>query len=169
MRDPANQGKDWGKLGFLERLQIVNYWIIFYLLSDFMILSGTLIFLFIEDKDIKKAEILIGFGCCLCWCSLPAYLHQTSRYSLINRTIAYTLPTVFRAMTGVIPLFMGFAFLGLCFFWDSYRFHSISYSMFSLFAMMQGDSLLDQFYDISAFRYLAACLFIFIFVFIGVV
>ena len=134
-----------------------------------MILSGTVIFLFIEDKDIKGAEILIGFGCFLCWCSLPAYLHQTSRYSLINRTIAYTLPTVFRAMTGIVPVFLGFAFLGLCLFWDSYRFHSISYSMFTLFAMMQGDSLLDQFYDMSNFRYLAANLFIYVFVFMGIV
>ena len=76
---------------------------------------------------------------------------------------------VLRAMTGIVPVFFGFAFLGLCLFWDSHRFQSISYSMFTLFAMMNGDSLYDIFYDISVFRFLLAQLFMYVFIFCGIV
>ena len=72
-------------------------------------------------------------------------------------------------MTGIMPIFLGFAFLGAALFWDSNRFSTISYSLFTCFAMMNGDSLFDIFYDITNFRYLLACIFMCIFIFGGIV
>eukprot|EP00347_Sterkiella_histriomuscorum_P020416 403337889 len=167
--DQSKKQKDWHELGLWDKLAIVNFWVIVLILSDFLILSGTTIFIFIEDKEIANAEIFLGFGCFFCWCSLPSYLHQTSQYSLINRTISYTLPVVLRAMSGIIPLFFGFAFLGLCLFWDSSRFKTLNLSLFTCFAMMQADSLLDIFYQITAFRFLLAIVFMLVFVFCGIV
>ncbi|CDW91311.1 UNKNOWN [Stylonychia lemnae] len=161
--------QDWDKLGFWQRVQIINYWVIIHILSDFLIMSGTIIFIFLEDKSLRSAEFFIGFGCFFCWCSIPSYMHQTSKYSLINRTITYTLPIVLRAMIGGVPLFIGFVFLGLSLFWDSIRFQNLQFSAFSCFSMMQGDSLLDEFNGITGFRYLSANIYMYIFVFFGIV
>jgi hypothetical protein len=72
---------------------------------------------------------------------------------------------VARGLIGIVPVFLGFVFLGMCLFWDSHRYHSVNYGLFTCFAAMNGDSLFDIFYDISNFRFLAAityfCLFTF--------
>lgn len=86
---------------------------------------------------------MIGFGCLLTWISLTKYLENSPSYTFINRTMKVSMPVILRAMIGVFPFFMGFAFLGLCLFWESEKFSSPSYSMFTLFAMMNGDSLIE--------------------------
>ena len=72
-------------------------------------------------------------------------------------------------MVGIIPIFIAFAFLGLCLFWDSTRFKNMNFSLFTLFAAMNGDSLYDIFRDISNFRFLAALIFLVFFVFCSIV
>ncbi len=72
-------------------------------------------------------------------------------------------------MAGIIPVFIGFAFLGLCLFWDSNRYKNLNFSLFTCFAAINGDSLYDIFYDISNFRFLAAMVYLMFFTFCGIV
>jgi hypothetical protein len=72
---------------------------------------------------------------------------------------------VWRALTGVLPLYFGFAFLGYCLFWDSVLYRTLSYALYVQFAMINADSLLDIFYDIEHNRSLAAQLFMYIYIF----
>lgn len=105
----------------------------------------------------------------MAWCSLPSFVHQTAQYSLITRTVGFTLPIIGRALIGILPVFFGFAFLGLCLFWDSYRYKDLSTAMFTCFAAMNGDSLLDIFYDITDFRFLLGISYLMFFTFCGIV
>ena len=48
---------------------------------------------------------------------------------------------------------MGFNFLAICLFWHSERFNSIDRSMFTLFAVMNGDNVAAVYEDLSFSRY----------------
>jgi hypothetical protein len=126
-------------------------------------------FLFIRKESVQEADIFVGFGCFFAWFSIPSFFHHTAKYSLITRTISFTSPTVFRAMIGIIPVFIGFAFLGLCLFWDSNRYKDLTFSLFTCFAAINGDSLYDIFYDISNFRFLLSLIYLMFFTFCGIV
>ena len=56
-------------------------------------------------------------------------------------------PFVFRALVSVIPLFIGFAFLGMAVFWESRRFGNFGVSCYTLFALMHGDMIWDTYND----------------------
>jgi hypothetical protein len=73
-----SQNKRWSQLSLWEKLAIFNYWSIMYLLSNFCLMIGCLIFLFIRDESVEGAEVFLGFGCFFAWASLPSYLHQTA-------------------------------------------------------------------------------------------
>ena len=78
-----------------------------------------------------------------------------------------SMPIVMRAMVGILPFFIGFALLGLCLFWESHRFSSASSSMFTLFALMNGDSITEVYHDISYWKFLLANFYCYFFVFIS--
>lgn len=71
-------------------------------------------------------------------------------------------------MVGIVPVLIGFAFLGLSLFWDSARFKSFGTALFTCFAAMNGDSLLDIFYDMTSFRFLLGMAYLMIFTFCGI-
>lgn len=164
-----SDNKKWSELSLWEKLSIFNYWCIVYLLSDLCLITGTLILLIIRKEAMQSADIFIGLGCFFAWCSLPSYVHQTAHYSLITRTVTFTLPIVLRAMSGITPVFLGFVFLGICMFWDSNRYKNFTTSSFTCFAAMNGDSLYDIFYDITNFRFLLGMGYLMFFTFCGIV
>lgn len=149
-------------------MRLFNIWSIVTLISNLLLIIGTTLYMIQVFKNIEVAEITIGFGCMLIWISLTKYLETSSAYTFVNRTMSVSLPIVMRAMVGIFPFFMGFVFLGLCLFFESKRFSTPSDSMFTLFAMMNGDSLLDIYSDISYWRFLLANLYTYFFVFISI-
>ena len=56
-------------------------------------------------------------------------------------------PEVGRAMVSVIPIFIGYSFLGMAFFWESRRFANLTTSSYTLFALMHGDMIWDTYND----------------------
>jgi Polycystin cation channel len=164
-----SEARRWEELSLSEKLAIFNYWHIVYILSDLSLITGCLIMLIIKQEAFMMADFFIGFGCFFAWCSLPSFIHQTAKYSLITRTVSFTLPIVGKALLGVVPIFFGFAFLGLALFWDSYRYRNIMSSIFTCFAAMNGDSLYDIFYDIINFRFLLGMAYLMFFTFCGIV
>jgi hypothetical protein len=75
------------------------------------------------------------------------------------QTIKTAAPIILRILVGVIPIFIGFGFLGMSLFWATLEFQSPSDAFFSLFAMMYGDALRDIYGKVSFEKQLAANLF----------
>lgn len=63
-------------------------------------------------REVEVGEVLIGFGCLFAWATLPRYFMYSQRYSLILRTMEFALPILIRAVTGIVPFFIGYAILG---------------------------------------------------------
>ncbi len=78
------------------------------------------------------------------------------------------MPIVMRAMIGIMPFFIGYVFLGLCLFWQSSSFNCPSNAVWTLFAMMNGDSLTDTFQDVSYTKFFLGTLYMYSFVFVSI-
>ena len=89
---------------------------------------------------------------------------------MILRTIQYAVPILARAILGILPFFIGYALLGQCLFWEiEKRFGSFAYSLFVLFAMMNGDNLIPVHNDLVYARFLLGNLYIYLYVFMAIV
>lgn len=110
----------------------------------------------------------MGLGAMVAWISLTRYLEYSRDYSIISRTVRHALPVVLRTMLSVIPFLCGFALLGMCLFWESNRFDGFSISLFTLYAVMNGDMIYDTFHDLNQLRFLVSQIYMYCFVFFSI-
>lgn len=73
------------------------------------------------------------------------------------------VPVIY-TFVGVLPVFIGANFLGICIFWRSERFGSYSDGMFTLFAAMNGDNLANVYSDLSFYRFIWANIFLYTYI-----
>ena len=86
-------------------------------------------------------EYFMGLGCMMTWFGITRYIEYSGQHSIISRTINHSLPDIVRHMIGAVPIFIGFAFLGICAFWNCWRFKEISMACITLFGLMLGDEV----------------------------
>ena len=79
------------------------------------------------------------------------------------------MPILGRTMVGIFPFFIGAVLLAISLFSGSYRFHDASYASINLYSMIAGDELQDVFRDLTSMNLLTAIVFLYIYVFFGIV
>lgn len=77
-------------------------------------------------------------------------------------------PLIVKGAIGIFPFFIGCAFMGLCVFSDSYRFSTFDLSMFTLYAMMNGDMIWDTYHDLSYYSLFFSCIYLYCFIFFAI-
>ena len=77
-------------------------------------------------------------------------------------------PFVARALVSMIPLFIGYGFLGMALFLESRRFSSFSVSCYTLFALMHGDMIWDTYNDLIQINSLLAQLYLYSYIFVSI-
>ena len=86
-------------------------------------------------------EIIVGFACFFAWVGIVRFLNHTSHsYTIIN-TLERASDILIPYIIGVVPIFMGYAFLGLCFFWQTGIYTNTPMSMLANYALVNGDSV----------------------------
>ena len=107
------------------------------------------------DKENMNAstDVLVGFGCMFAYFNIGKYLDYNIEYSTIYATLQRAFPNVIRFLIGVLPIFIGFTFFGLCVFWRSERFYNTSSTTMALFSMINGDSIYDIISDLSGISF----------------
>lgn len=149
----------WKHLSFNEKMKLFNPWCIAIMASNMFQLVGAASVLFSHSIALSFNELVIGLGCFGAWVSLLRFVDTDPKLYSAPRTIKTAAPIIFRILVGVIPIFIGFSFLGQCLFWKSDKFKSPSDAFFSLFAMMYGDAVREIYEEMSFGKYLAANLF----------
>ncbi|TMW68226.1 hypothetical protein Poli38472_007898 [Pythium oligandrum] len=82
----------------------------------------------------------------LLWSSLVGYLEHNRQIYSIVLTLRWGAPRVLQYLLGVSPIFLGYALFGTIYFGPRIKmFGSLSASMMTLFAVMNGDVILDTF------------------------
>jgi hypothetical protein len=146
----------------VNKLQF-NSWSLVCLIGNVLQVFGAGISVFDTDNILTSSEILIGFGCMFAFLNIGRYLEYAENYSTIYVTIKNSLPNVCRYLIGVLPIFLGFIFFGLCIFWRSERFTDTSNVMMILFALAQGDSVYDSFKDLSGVYFFLGQVYLYMF------
>ena len=157
------QDTDTEKVKNLQKSKLFNIWALICLVGNVVQIFGSAMNLFDTDNIMSSTEILVGFGCMLAYINVGRYLEYNREYSTIFATISRAMPNVFRYLLGVMPIFFGFIFFGLCLFWRSERFVSTSASMITLFAMLNGDSVFDIFHDLTSVSFFIGQAYCYIF------
>lgn len=131
-----------------------------------------------------KAHVPIHFGhrllhataLLLLWSTAVGYLsHNRNIYSIVL-TLKWGTPRILQFLIGVSPIFFGFALFGTIYFGNKINmFGTVGSSMTTLFAIMNGDEILDTFdamelhgYAVSGKVYLYAFISMFIYVVLNI-
>jgi hypothetical protein len=149
--------------------KLFNMWSVICLIGNVVQIFGSALSLFDTSNIMSSTEVLVGFGCMLAYINVGRYLEYNRDYSTIFATIKRAMPNVLRYLFGVMPIFFGFIFFGLCLFWRSERFVDTSSTMMTLFAMLNGDSVFDIFHDLSGVSFFLGQLYCYIFCIIFIV
>ena len=108
-------------------------------------------------------------GCSLHWVCVARYFANTNQYSVITRTLAVAIPMNCKIMLGVAPIFVGFCLFAMAAFWTlTENFNNFSNTSYTLFAMMNGDSILGTFMGTTKSRMIAGQLFCYTFTFLAI-
>jgi hypothetical protein len=131
----------WESLGISQKLDFFNVWMIILMLGNFFQILGGLLTLIDQNSTLGVDEIIIGFGCFFAWIGVVKFFtHSSHSYTLIN-TLKITFPIIGPYIVGVIPIFMAYALLGLCVFWKTGIYYSVTMSILANFALLNGDSV----------------------------
>ena len=112
-------------------------------------------------------NIFVGLGNFFCWVSLTKYIAHAPAYAFFSRTLSYSGPDICRNLINVIPLFIGFAMLGMSLFWQGYRFRNPSIALFSLYCIMMGDEISNTFNEVMQINEIVGGVYVFMFVFMS--
>ena len=126
----------------------LNKWDILIILSNLFQIIGSIVSFMKKINMNGSMDTYVGFGALLSYISLGKYLDYNPKYALLTRTFVHSMPDFIPAFLSIMPVFIAFTFLGLCLFWDSERFTSVSDIMKALFAIFLGDSIYDIMSDL---------------------
>ena len=152
-----------------KKIMKFNKWAIISLIGNIIQIFASLISIFDFNHVMIGTEILIGFGCFFAYLYIGRYFEFFEKYSAVYITIKKSLPNVARYFIGAAPLFIGFMLFGLCVFWKSSKFSSVSDVMIILFALANGDSIYDAFKDLRGVYFFIGQVYLYLFCIIFIV
>ena len=155
---------EWSDLTAADKTKLFSRWSILIIAADIILIMGS-VFLMMNTKTVsEKGELFLGFGAMLTWISLIKYYENAKGYNIITNTIENSSEIIIKAILGILPVFIAYGIIGTCLFWRSHRFNTLSTSLFSLFAVMNGDMIFDCWHDIDSVDVLFAQIFLYTFI-----
>lgn len=135
-------------------MQIFGFWNIVLILSNlFNILGNLIIFInslsltFKVDQIEFFITVFLGFGCFFSWINILYILGQYENFSLVNKTLANSAPSIFWFAVGTSPIFLAYVFSGFCMYHETQRFRDLQTSYVSMLAVFAGDEIDKTFED----------------------
>ena len=122
---------------------------IFAFVGNILQFFGSILCIFEKGGTLEFTEIALGSGCLLAYINMGKYLQESSgATSIVYNSLYSAIPNTLRIFVGVLPIFLGFTFFALCVFWKSERFSSLHETISNLYAVMNGDVMLDVLNDL---------------------
>lgn len=154
---------------FITKIKGLDAWSIASLIGNVVQMFGCGLSLFDTDNVMSATEIAVATGCFFAYINIGKYMENLKNYSMIFLTIKKALPNSINYLIGVSPLFFGYAFFGLCVFWESERFDSLWNSIATLYSIMNGDSVLDIIDDLQDRSFFLGTIYVYSFCIIFIV
>lgn len=134
-----------------ELLDFIDFWYINIVVSDILLIFGSLIKVQIEEQnadshEYSRCSILLGVGNLLLWVGLLRYLGFFPKYNMLILTVKRALPNVLRFTLCAVFLYIGFCFCGWIVLAPYHiKFRTLSRTSECLFAVMNGDDMFATF------------------------
>ncbi|XP_044528926.1 mucolipin-1 isoform X1 [Gracilinanus agilis] len=136
-------------LSLWERLEFVNGWYILLVASDILTISGTIMKIGIEAKNLASYDvcsILLGTSTLLVWVGVIRYLTFFQKYNILIATLRVALPSVMRFCCCVAVIYLGYCFCGWIVLGPYHtKFRSLSMVSECLFSLINGDDMFVTF------------------------
>jgi len=158
----------WKYLTLTEKFKLFDPWCIIIMGANMLQIIGVTSVLFSRTTALSFTELVIGLGCFGSWLGLLRFIDTNEKLYSAPKTIKTAVPVILRILIGVIPVLIGFSFLGMCLFWKSDKFKTPADAFFSLYSMMNGDVIRETYEDISFGKLIAASLFCYSFCFFAI-
>jgi hypothetical protein len=131
-----------------DKYKKFQFWTIVCLMSNMIQIFGSCVAIAYPNNILSTESILVGLGCFFAYINIVRYIEFHSEFSIFYEVVSKSFPIVMRYLGGVFPIFLGYIFFGICVFWQSERFATVSSSMYTLFALIQGDAVWDTIQDL---------------------
>jgi len=132
----------WQDLKFSDKAKLCGYGSLFIILMNTVQIIGSLnhlgeAFQFfggleqqfpMEGFRRSDPEILVGFGCLLAWVTIIRYMGYSKQYAVLYKTLQIAMPNVIITLICILPILLGYTFLGMSWFYKSGRFSSTANS-----------------------------------------
>uniref|UniRef100_K3W605 Polycystin cation channel PKD1/PKD2 domain-containing protein n=1 Tax=Globisporangium ultimum (strain ATCC 200006 / CBS 805.95 / DAOM BR144) TaxID=431595 RepID=K3W605_GLOUD len=169
----------WTKIPFALKLKLFNGLQLVVFTSLVLLLLSSLWSLFFLKAYVPIHfwhRLLHATALLLLWSGLVGYLEHNSHIYSIVLTLKWGAPRVLQFLIGVSPIYIGYALFGTIYFGARIKeFGTLSASMATLFAVMNGDVILDTFdafdvhhFSVSGKLYLYSFISLFIYVVLNI-
>ncbi|XP_071952575.1 mucolipin-3-like [Antedon mediterranea] len=136
-----------------DRLKFYDFWLIEILISDVLVIFGSMWKLQIEEKNSSSYDlcsILLGIGCLLVWCGILRYLGFSSKYNILILTMKNAMPNMLRFLLCAGAIYMGYAFCGWIVLGPyHYKFRTLIRSVECMYSLVNGDDMFATFAEMS--------------------
>ncbi|XP_025047611.1 mucolipin-1 isoform X3 [Alligator sinensis] len=141
-----------------DRMEFLNGWYILLVVSDILTVSGTIMKIRIESKNLASYDIcsiLLGTSTLLVWVGVIRYLTFFQKYNILIVTLRVALPNVIRFCCCVAVIYLGYCFCGWIVLGPYHvKFRSLSMVSECLFSLINGDDMFVTFAEMQQNSYL---------------
>ena len=121
-------------------------WLIINIISNIIYIFTSLIQLIAlvighHDQSQGRSQFLVGLSAFLAWINILKYIGYLPSINKVFTILQQSIPYVLRFLVGLIPIFFGYVFIGMCLFSKYECFDSTSRSMVTLLSLMMADDL----------------------------
>ena len=159
---------DWSQLTYSDKLKLLNGWTFIVIIGDILQIVGCIFFITTNEYSYERSGPLLGFAAFFHWCAILKYISRLNAYNIVAATLANSWLLVCKSVLGILPLLFGFVLFGMCIFVQSNRFNTIPVSFYSLYALMNGDSIFDIYFEIIQLDFLFGSIFMYVFIFAAI-
>eukprot|EP00116_Pleurobrachia_bachei_P002492 sb/3462754/ len=139
-----NRRLTWAEIGVF-----CNGWDFFSVFADILIFCGVIFKLLLDsgvDKHLDITAVLVGSAVAINWVLALRFLSFDKGYYILVLTISVAAPNVLRLLICILAIYLGYVFCGWVVFGPyMVKFNSLVQASDTLFAMLNGDELLDTF------------------------
>jgi hypothetical protein len=166
IKEPKIIKSKWDSISGKEKRNLFNWWNIVSIFGNTLQISASILYLANRNQNYNAIKLLFGIGCMITWVNITRYFKYSPTYFVIYKTLERSLPLVIKYMVGILPIYIGCALLGASLFWKSGRFENFGRSLYTLFAIINGDMIFDTYHDLSSIMTFIGQLYVYAFCFL---
>ena len=123
-------------MGTFEKFGLFNKMYLVALLGNLCTIFGSILMMLSNEFRLAEGEVCIGLGAFCAWVSITKYLANTKNFYVIMRTFNKAIPLITKVWIGILPIYIGLAFLSISICWEFKTYFGAFYKgFFTLFSL----------------------------------